>query len=82
MQKGFFTPILFALAVAFTLASAGPAMAGLSKRVETAPASDLGASATTGSSQAVATAEPQSIDKGDAKGQGRSETIAAGHEAK
>ena len=29
LQKRFFTPILAALAVATTLASAGPAMAGL-----------------------------------------------------
>jgi hypothetical protein len=66
MQKMFFTPILAALIVATTLASAGPAMAGLSARVDAAPVSDVGAM-TTGSSQAVATAEPQSIEQGEAK---------------
>lgn len=82
MQKRFFTPILAALAVAITLASAGPAMAGLSARVDTAPVSDVGAM-TTGSSQAVATAEPQSIEQADAKQdvQGRGEGVAPGREA-
>lgn len=80
-QTRFFTPLLAALAVATTLASAGPAMAGLSARVDTAPVSDVGAM-TTGSSQPAAAAEPQSIDQADAKQgvQGR-EGVAAGREA-
>ena len=82
MQKRFFTSILAALAVATTLTSAGPAMAGLSARVDTAPVSDVGAM-TTGSSQAAAAAEPQSIDQADAKQdvQGRGEGVAGGREA-
>ena len=64
-QTGF-TPLLAALAVATTLASAGPAMAGLSARVETAPVSDVGAMT---SSQAAA--EPQSIDEVTRRRSGR-----------